>query len=375
MSSVRFEQSDAQRLVQERSRSSLFHPLVDFFALGGLSLIALGGFALWGPKTEIAFWTTVAAMVAHVVNHPHFAASYQIFYARFGAKLRSAEYGHGLRMRYLFAGLIVPVLLLAFFIWCFITRDAQTLGFGVNAMFFLVGWHYVKQGYGVLMVYAALRKVRIPVLTRQVLLANAYACWGYAWLNANRAVYESEYWGVPWGAFALPEPYFMVLAGTAATLTLTASLLLIYDYYRDCAAPLNGLVGYACAIYPWTVVPHLHPAMALLIPAFHSLQYLIIVARFRINYGAGTSTGRAALPARLRGAVGFFVVSAALGYLGFWGLPEALSAVTAWDAAFGDGSRALFFCAWIFINVHHYFLDNVMWRRENPDIRRHLLKA
>jgi hypothetical protein len=27
---------------------------------------------------------------------------------------------------------------------------------------------------------------------------------------------------------------------------------------------------------------------------------------------------------------------------------------------------------WIFINVHHYFLDNVMWRRENPDTGKYL---
>ena len=26
----------------------------------------------------------------------------------------------------------------------------------------------------------------------------------------------------------------------------------------------------------------------------------------------------------------------------------------------------------LFINVHHYFLDSVMWRRENPDTRRFL---
>ena len=30
------------------------------------------------------------------------------------------------------------------------------------------------------------------------------------------------------------------------------------------------------------------------------------------------------------------------------------------------------FVFWIFINVHHYFLDNVMWRRENPDTKKYL---
>ena len=26
----------------------------------------------------------------------------------------------------------------------------------------------------------------------------------------------------------------------------------------------------------------------------------------------------------------------------------------------------------IFIDIHHYFLDNVMWRKDNPDVSRHL---
>jgi hypothetical protein len=30
------------------------------------------------------------------------------------------------------------------------------------------------------------------------------------------------------------------------------------------------------------------------------------------------------------------------------------------------------FLFYIFINVHHYFLDNVMWRRGNPDVQKHL---
>jgi len=23
----------------------------------------------------------------------------------------------------------------------------------------------------------------------------------------------------------------------------------------------------------------------------------------------------------------------------------------------------------VFVNIHHYFMDNVIWRRDNPDMR------
>jgi hypothetical protein len=29
-------------------------------------------------------------------------------------------------------------------------------------------------------------------------------------------------------------------------------------------------------------------------------------------------------------------------------------------------------CAWIFINVHHYFIDNVLWRQGNPKVKQFL---
>ena len=57
--------------------------------------------------------------------------------------------------------------------------------------------------------------------------------------------------------------------------------------------------------------------------------------------------------------------------LGFWLLPRWLNANVPYDRAlFGTG--LFFFVFWIFINVHHYFLDTVMWRKGNPDVQRYL---
>ena len=44
------------------------------------------------------------------------------------------------------------------------------------------------------------------------------------------------------------------------------------------------------------------------------------------------------------------------------GAPRALAAESA-------------FTGWTFINLHHYFIDSVTWRRENPETRRHLFGA
>lgn len=56
----------------------LFNPVVDFLCLGGGSLIVLAALALAAPKSWITPVSVVAFLLAHIVNSPHFAHSYQI---------------------------------------------------------------------------------------------------------------------------------------------------------------------------------------------------------------------------------------------------------------------------------------------------------
>jgi hypothetical protein len=122
----------------------LFNPVVDFLCLGGGSLIVLATLAMAAPKSWMAPVSMVAFLLAHVVNNPHFAHSYQIFYRDYAAKAFSWATPAPLRARYIFAGIIVPVLLVAFFGIAVARGNIMLLGAGINVMGFFVGWHYVK---------------------------------------------------------------------------------------------------------------------------------------------------------------------------------------------------------------------------------------
>ena len=69
----------------------------------------------------------------------------------------------------------------------------------------------------------------------------------------------------------------------------------------------------------------------------------------------------------------FFAVAVSLfTFVGRIGdLPKLLGAVIPVNEAVFGPTLFIFLC-WIFINVHHYCLDNVMWRRGNPDTGRYL---
>ena len=62
-----------------------------------------------------------------------------------------------------------------------------------------------------------------------------------------------------------------------------------------------------------------------------------------------------------------------LGWLLFRGIPTALDELLVPRALGGSASRlgaTPFFAAFfVAVNLHHYLMDAVIWRRENPDMR------
>jgi hypothetical protein len=365
----------------EARKSYLFGPVVDFLCLGGSSLIILPLLLLVPVADYRAQLAAAMLLVAHLINHPHFAHSYQIFYRGFRTKAFTPELGRSMQLRYIVSGLVVPAALAAFFAFCLFRGDARLMGYGGNAMALLVGWHYVKQGYGMLMVDAALKRQFFTAPEKKVLLVNSYAVWVAAWLTFNDMVSEQKLWGLQYYTFALPD-MVVAAAGAAALATGAAAAWMLLARWRSTGTlPVNGVVAYCVSLYVWLLFVGINPLWGLVVPALHSLQYLTVVWRFQTNYEKShlasdhykaSSLARRVFGSNHLGHLAVFVLSGVVvGFIGFWGLPILLTAVVPYDQAIFGGTLFLF-VGWIFINVHHYFLDTVMWRRENPDTKRYL---
>jgi hypothetical protein len=342
----------------------LFSPAVDFACMGGGSLVIIALIAAFIPATPgaRAAFAAVSIALAHVINHPHFAHSYQIFYSGFAAKAFGRAMPRAMRLRYVVSGIVVPVALAAFFAVTILLGDVKLLGYAANAMTFLVGWHYAKQGYGMLMVDAALKRRGFDRAEKKLILANTHVGWLVYWFTANTMLADRQFWGVTYSIFALPEELMWLGWSVFAATTLAALAMLARKRLRAGALPWNGLIAYSTAIYAWLFL-FKDPLLLFVIPAFHSLQYLIVVWRYRLN------ADRAAQRS-WRSLAGFVVAGTILGFLGFWLVPVALCSLP-YDKTVLGGTLFLF-VAWIFINVHHYFLDTVMWRRENPETKKYL---
>lgn len=350
-------------------REYLFHPVIDFLCLGGLSLIILP-WSWMQPETSAPLLGFVAIMIADFVNHPHFAHSYQIFYRGYGSKLRGEEISAGLRTRYVVAGIVVPIAMVVFFAITWRLQDARLMGYAGNVMAFLVGWHYTKQGYGMLMVDAAYKRRFFNDREKRFFLTNAYTSWIFYWVSANWLVKEYELWGLQY--YAIPFPRW-VLFGTGGVMAVTTVLVLVTFSRVHLAGrrlPWNGVLAYLVSIYVWTGA-RWDPMLLIFVPAFHSLQYLLVVWRFEANRATAMA---AQSPARFSPRVrflSFLGLGMVLGLLGFWWLPKLLdNQISVNDESFGGA--VFLFMFWIFINLHHYFIDNVIWRRDNPETKQFL---
>ena len=361
----------------------LFHPIIDFLCLGGLSLVVLPLLLALPPMDGLyAQVVTVSLILNYVLNQAHFAHSYQIFYSNFGKRSFGQEYGPLLRARYVLAGIIVPAGMIVFFVVSIATGDATMLAYGANIMLLLVGWHYVKQGYGMIIVDSVLKRRFFTQSEKKILLLNAYACWILYWILLNWMFFEHNLWGLTYYTFAIPTALVYVAAGIATITTVT----MIYMLFNKCLSkknslPFNGVVAYFATLYAWVLIGFLNPLLLLMVPAFHALQYLAVVWRYQLNLDrAGPDAAEKPnlkllaryVPSKaLARFLGFAASGFVLGYIGFHGAPMLLSSVVSYDQEI-FGSALVFFVFWTFINVHHYFLDNVIWRRGNPDIQKHL---
>jgi hypothetical protein len=350
---------------------------VEFLLVGGVTLLLLPlGWclrALVGLDASELAVGFLAFHAAYLINDPHFAVTYLLFYKDAKNRALGKSFRRAQRVRYWIAGVLVPIGLAVWGIAGLATGSARTLGLLFELMFLLVGWHYVKQGFGVLTVLSARRGVRFSALERKVVLAHCYAGWAYAWTNPASASKLVEEKGVVYTALAHPRALELVALAIVALSTLALIGVFWLKFRREGRLPFAPLTAFLVTVWLLTVYSSLDPLMVYVIPALHSVQYLYFVWLLKRNeareHEGPPSFGR---PAALQLAL-LAASAIGLGWVLFHGAPEFLDEMFVLGnpnaAETALGATPYFAVLFAFVNIHHYFMDTVIWRRENPETR------
>ena len=329
--------------------SYLVSPGADSWLLGAASILFFGIVSFTqknaSPDSTVK-WAVFYA--AFAINYPHFLASYQLLYWDFRAKIFR-------ELKFFWAAVVVPLILLGLLGACFFSQNPKWLGYFANAMYISVGWHYVKQIFGGISVCNARNKYFYNKIERLVLKLNLFGLWGLSLASANIGSRTRDHYGIGYesmdfSAITLQIAYWFV--GLSAALTILAHFR---KYIRDGKVPSKlGIVLFA-TIYCWYIPALYHPVFFLIIPFFHSLQYLVFVFSFRRNKvearlkNPDSPEGR---KERVLGLYGFLFVSVVTGALAFWIIPHFIDSLQLHDAGLFGVTPAMFGSS-VFLNIHH----------------------
>ncbi len=110
------------------------------------------------------------------------------------------------------------------------------------------------------------------------------------------------------------------------------------------------------ATFSWYVMVDVNPASFFLLQAFHALQYLTFPARVELNEYTNPLH-------RWRHLIWYYVVLVILGFIAFqW---ADLAGVPASGLQMATATMMV-------INLHHYFIDAVIWKIRDPAVRQSL---
>jgi len=361
----------------ERSRLS---STVEFLVVGGAGVVLFP--VLWLLRKVVGLDSAELAVGflmfhgAHLINDPHFSVTYLLFYKNLKQRAFGTAFTRQQRARYLVAGFVVPLALAAWLTVALSSASARSLGALIQLMFLLVGWHYVKQGFGVLTVLSARRGVRYSAFERRAILAHCFAGWAYAWASPATPAALAEEKGVLYLSLAHP----LVLERITLLAFAVSAVLLAAVLYRKWRRegrlpPLAPLTGLLVSIWLWSVYSSADPLMVYVIPALHSVQYLYFVWLLTRNQARAAESPPFFGPPASQRLIFLAASAVALGWLLFHGSPDLLDAarLSAHRRAherLGELGPTPYFAAFFaFVNIHHYVMDNVIWRRENPDTK------
>ena len=207
---------------------------------------------------------------------------------------------------------------------------------------------------------------------RLAILAHCWSGWAYAWASPYDPGREVEEKGLVYRTLAHPIGLERATFWIFVASGVVAAALLVRKRVREGRLPIaTPLVALVCSVWAWSIWSSVDPLVRYVIPALHSVQYLYFVWLLRAPE-AREREGPPHFETSAKVRLGVLAVSAlGLGWLLFHGAPTALDDLfTPRRSRFTDMGPTPYFAAlYAFVNIHHYLMDSVVWRRENPETR------
>ena len=325
-------------------------PTLDLLCVGGLSILVFIPLLLSGRQDLLFIGAGAQAWFATAINMPHFMASYRLVY-------RSRES----IMKHKWASLYVPAILLVYLaaaLWMSQTTPVPAIVLVAVASAYLA-WHYTGQVWGMMASYTYLAGQKFEVAERYLVRTSLriLLVWHVTWFLYTQ-LRDRE----------LVRPlYVLISTGTAIAFALGLIGLLLMYRRTGRVPPVRAVVAWL-AIFVWYAVLARDPRAIFWVQIAHAIQYLAFPIRVELNRTSQStpSPRRVAMHMGMY-AAGLLIVSYVIGQV----VPGTAMSVVA-DIFGEEPGKVVPVLILMFINIHHYFTDGVIWKISNPEVRKEL---
>ncbi|MGI9470966.1 MAG: hypothetical protein ACR2NZ_05515 [Rubripirellula sp.] len=341
---------------------AIITPRIDALCGGGISLIIAVFVIAFGHLSQSPVTSWVLAIELYMItdvliNGPHFMASYRLLYSK-QSNFRKHPW----------VTMAMPMLGFAFIGYviykCFANPAATAtqplpiitvLNFAAPVF---LGWHYVGQSWGMTASFAFLSGFRMTIPERRLIRCGFYALFLYHVTLACEAMGLLQQF--------LPQDevgvYFMrAILSTCRVAVLVTFFLGLWGFIRlsqreQKHLPMRVWLPWL-ATYSWYVMVDVQPSSLFLVQGFHALQYLMFPVRVEVN--EHTTPGH-----RWPHLIVYYVLLVVLGVVGFhWA--DLIGGVT-------ESRLPIVTATFVTLNLHHYFIDAVVWKIRDPEVRHSL---
>lgn len=377
---------------------------IDAICGGGLSLVVAIVVMIYGSVSSDKEGTILIAVSAYLftdllINGPHFMASYRVLYSQ-----RSNFRNHPL------VTIVAPLLAVLFLAWTAhwsLTNDASAVetqadvavanevasgelgsgevvsgeansggvetpgqnAVGVPVVFLvlntlapiLLGWHYVGQSWGATACFSFLSGFKMSVMHRRLIRSGFFALFAYhlAWACESMQLLEVWFPQQEAGVYMMKSVMYVTRVAVLICFGLGFAAFWMMSVEHERRVPMVVWVPWL-ATFSWYVMVDVCPKSFFLLQVFHALQYLLFPARVELNEYAGKRRVRAHM-------LVYYLLLVAVGYLVFeW------SDILQWIWTPTNAKPFLFLgtATMMIVNIHHYFIDAVIWKIRKPEVRR-----
>jgi len=346
------------------------HPLyfvnrwVDWGIIGGVSvlffagLLAVSGLGVskaLGIENSRQSWAwSSAAVLVWVINWPHFSATnYRLYHS----KDNIAQYP--------FTAYVIPILLLAA-TWASFALPEAVAPFFVLLFFIWSPYHFSGQSVGISLIYARRAGFKIGFLERLALSGFIFGSYIYTTGKSQVGSGNTNYFSVQLPRLGLPEWFPQAaMIGMCAFGALFLVLVARWCLTERRMIPPIVLLP-AVTQFVWFVPGSSIPNFYEFVPMFHSLQYMLIAWSMQLKERTDLEGGPTYRGFFLGESARWYVINVSGGIILFWVLPR-MATWGGWPMGFAE---PVILSA---VQIHHFFVDGVIWKLKNPKVGSPLL--